>query len=161
MKTLIKAVTGLVACLLALPVAARELPTSDPNVRAEVLATVDRFFAAINSNDAAALDELYLPQLDLFVVPHAPDGMRTFRSRSGAADVAKMRSETRKLHEHYWNPTVLVHGGIALFWAPYEFMVDGKRSHCGIDTIDLVQVDGKWRLASVMYTVEPDACLAK
>ncbi len=62
------------------------------------------------------------------------------------------------LQERYWSPTVLVRGPVAMVWAPYEFKVDGKVSHCGVDVFDFVKVDGSWRLANAMWTVEPEAC---
>jgi len=36
--------------------------------------------------------------------------------------------------------------------------VDGKTTHCGVDTFDFVKVGGRWRVANMMWTVEPDAC---
>lgn len=53
---------------------------------------------------------------------------------------------------------MLVRGQIAVVWAPYEFWIDGKTSHCGVDVFDLVEVDGAWRVANMMWTVEPNAC---
>jgi hypothetical protein len=66
--------------------------------------------------------------------------------------------DPRSHRERYWSPTVHIRGGIAQVWAPYEFWIDGKTSHCGIDTFDMVKVDGRWRVANAMWTVEPDAC---
>ena len=68
------------------------------------------------------------------------------------------RKDGHVLHEAYWSPTVLVRGSIAVVWAPYEFRIDGKTSHCGIDSFDFVKVDGRWLVANAMWTVEPDAC---
>jgi hypothetical protein len=47
---------------------------------------------------------------------------------------------------------------MAVVWTPYQFDRDGKRSYCGIDVFNLVEVDRAWRIASVMYTVEPQGC---
>jgi len=47
---------------------------------------------------------------------------------------------------------------LAVVWTPYEFWLDGKRSHCGIDTFNLVKVDGNWRVANAMWTIEPEGC---
>lgn len=134
---------------------------TDQSSKAGVIAAVDRFFAAISSNDARALEELYLPEADLFVRRPASDGQIVFKVRSAATDIAQMRAEKRRLREYYWAPKVRVHGGIAQFWAPYAFEIDGKRSHCGIDAFDLILVEGQWRIASAMYTVEPQGCAAR
>jgi hypothetical protein len=53
---------------------------------------------------------------------------------------------------------VLIRGSIALVCAPDEFRVDGKTTHCGVDTVDFVKVEGRWRAANMMWTMEPDAC---
>jgi hypothetical protein len=53
---------------------------------------------------------------------------------------------------------LLIHNGIAVFWAPYSFDIDGRRSHCGVDQFDFVKVEGEWKLANSMWTVEPDGC---
>lgn len=78
--------------------------------------------------------------------------------RPNAFWVQPERDDGRARLERYWSPTVLVRGHIALVWTPYEFWLDGKRSHCGIDAFDLVKVDGRWRVANAMWTVEPDGC---
>ncbi len=40
--------------------------------------------------------------------------------------------------ERLWEPTVLVHGPIAMVWTPYDFHRSGNFSHCGIDAFSLV-----------------------
>jgi hypothetical protein len=55
-------------------------------------------------------------------------------------------------------PSQLAARSIALVWAPYEFWVDKKTIHCGIDVFDLLMIAGEWRVSNSMWTVEPDAC---
>jgi hypothetical protein len=86
------------------------------------------------------------------------DGSSNLRVKSNAQQVTETKAETRRFTEKYWDPTVLIHNGIAIFWAPYSFDIDGKRSHCGVDQFDFIKVQGEWKLASAMWTVEPDGC---
>lgn len=60
--------------------------------------------------------------------------------------------------ERIWEPTVLVHGPIAVVWAAYDFHVDGKFSHCGVDAFSLVRESGTWKIAGITYTTEPTGC---
>ena len=129
--------------------------------RSDVKASVDRWLAAINANDADALAANQLPQGMTFRQFHAPDGTLKLSNRSNADWVERVRGGKDRLHERYWKPTILVHGGVATFWAPYSFDIDGKRSHCGIDVFDLVKVEGKWLVANAMWTVEPQGCAKK
>jgi hypothetical protein len=56
------------------------------------------------------------------------------------------------------DPTVMIRGPIAVVWGEYEFMINGYFSHCGVDSIDLVKVDGDWKIANWMWTVEKKGC---
>ena len=40
----------------------------------------------------------------------------------------------------------------------FEFWIDGEFSHCGVDSADLVKVDGEWKIANFMWTVEKEDC---
>ena len=53
---------------------------------------------------------------------------------------------------------MLIRGPLAVAWTPLEFRVDGKRTHCGIDVFNLVEVDGDWLMTGTAWTVEPSAC---
>jgi len=45
-------------------------------------------------------------------------------------------------------------------WTPYEFWRDGTTSHCGIDVFTMSKEQGAWRIADMMWTIEPEACPA-
>ena len=143
--------------LLAASMALAEPSTTDDE-RVQVMAAVDRVIAAINSNDAESLKRIAIPEGMNLSLRYQPDGSTLVRSKSNSQDSAETKTETRKFTERYWNPTVLIHNGVAMFWAPYSFDIDGKRSHCGVDQFDFIKVDGQWKLASSMWTVEPNGC---
>ena len=129
-----------------------------PDEKAQVIAAVDRVIAAINNNDAEALRQIAIPEGMNISLRYQPDGSSKIRAKANSQDAAETVTETRKFTERYWDPTVLIHNGIAAFWAPYSFDIDGKRSHCGVDQFDFIKVDGQWKLANSMWTVEPNGC---
>lgn len=129
-----------------------------PGEEAAVLAIVDRYLAAISAQDLATMAALQMPDGMTYRARPAEGGGIEVVGRPNAYWVDPARRDARVLREQYWSPTVLIRGSIALVWAPYEFQVDGKTTHCGIDTFDFVKVDGQWRVANTMWTVEPDAC---
>jgi hypothetical protein len=73
---------------------------------------------------------------------------------------AVQQEPTEDVYLERWigEPTVMIRGPIAVVWGEYEFFINGERSHCGVDSIDVVKVDGVWKLANFMWTVEPDGC---
>ena len=42
--------------------------------------------------------------------------------------------------------------GIATVWAPYTFYINGKKSHCGIETFQLYRLTAGWQIASFADT---------
>lgn len=58
-------------------------------------------------------------------------------------------SGTQKLEERIHDPLMKIDDNIAMIWAPYEFLIDGKVDHCGTDIAHLVKRDGKWLIAGI------------
>ncbi len=122
-----------------------------------MLAVVDRFMTAISSNDFATLAALRLEgSVNVVERPDQASGGTLVSRRPFDPTSAKPGS----YRERYWDPVVHVRGSLAVVWTPYEFWVDGKTSHCGIDVFEMVKEKGAWRIGHMMWTVEPDACPA-
>ena len=124
---------------------------------AAVLATIDEFFLRFAEGDGEAMAALSMPE----AVDYIADERKTptaIIARRHAAALAAIKKGGPVVHEDYWDPVVLVRGSIAVVWAPYELRVDGQTRHCGIDAFQLVNTDGAWRIAGVVFTVEPRAC---
>ena len=129
-----------------------------PSERAAVTAAVDRFLDAINRDDPAGLRATQLPEGMTFALIYGPDGALKVRPRSNAEWAERAGKSKAKLLERYWSPKISIYRDMAVFWAPYSFDIDGKRSHCGVDLITLIKADGTWKISFVSYTVEPDGC---
>ena len=135
----------------------RQPAKAESSDEAAILSVVDRFMDAITNGDAALLAELHVENSFTVVArPNASGGDPQVVRRP----MAPPRSNGRSFRERYWDPVVHVRGAIAVVWTPYEFWIDGKTSHCGIDVFDLMKEKGVWKIANAMWTVEPDACPA-
>ena len=79
------------------------------------------------------------------------DGKPTQMTFEAFADrVAK--PGTTQIEERIHNPLVRIDHDLAMVWAPFEFLIDGKVDHCGTDLFNLVRTDGNWLIASVADT---------
>ena len=124
---------------------------------AAILAVVDRFMHAVSTKDSALLTDLRLEGgFNVVERPAATGGTLVTRRVFTPASP----SSAGTYRERYWDPIVHVRGSIAIVWTPYEFWIDGKTSHCGIDVFDLMKDQGVWKIANMMWTVEPEACAA-
>jgi hypothetical protein len=53
---------------------------------------------------------------------------------------------------------VLIDANLASVWAPYEFYLGSKFSHCGYDSFQLVKLADGWKIAHIIDTRRKDKC---
>jgi len=126
--------------------------------RAAILAVMDQAFAAVASGDPDDWRAIQLAEGT--TLSFRPDGEGGQAMRIERNEEAIQREPTDDVYLERWigEPTVMIRGPIAVVWGEYEFFINGERSHCGVDSVDLVKVDGEWKIANFMWTVEPDGC---
>jgi len=129
-----------------------------PREESAVLAAMDRYMVAISANDLKAMAAMQTPEGMTYRARATERGDMEVLPHPNSYWVDPAQDDGRTYRERYWSPTVLIRGGIAVVWAPYEYWIDGKTSHCGVDVFDFVKIDGAWRVANSMWTVEPGAC---
>ena len=125
-----------------------------------ILATMERAFAAVASGNPDDWRAVQLSEgTSLWFQPGTnADGLE-MRIATNESILPSGAGDARERMERWTSdPTVLVHGPIALVWGEYEYWVDGNFSHCGIDAINLVKLEGEWKIANWSWTREKDGC---
>ena len=113
-----------------------------------VLAPVQAMFDGMAHRDSAAISAPLLPGGFMILMR---DGKPVHMSFDDfAARVA--RPGTTQIEERIHDPVIRIDNDLAVVWAPFEFLSDGKVDHCGTDLFNLVRQDGKWLIASVADT---------
>jgi hypothetical protein len=121
-----------------------------------VLAPINAMFDAMAKRDAAAMKKPLLPGGGMVLMR---DGKPTQMTFEAFADLVGKPGKAQ-IEERIHDPLVRIDNDLAVVWAPFEFLVDGKVDHCGTDLFNLVRADGKWLIASVADTGRKD-CEAK
>ncbi|MDT8449181.1 MAG: lipocalin-like domain-containing protein [Wenzhouxiangellaceae bacterium] len=126
--------------------------------RAAILELIDKAFAAVASGDPDDWRAIQLAEGT--TLSFRPDGKGGQAMRIQSNEQAIQQEPTDDVYLERWigEPTVMIRGPIAVVWGEYEFFINGQRSHCGVDSADVVKVDGQWKVANFMWTVEPDGC---
>ena len=142
---------------LAVFAATAQLPAQSADAdRTAILAVVDSAMARISRNDFAGTAELMLADAMTYRVATAGDPLRYGADTREA--FAKVVPQQR-LTERGFDAEVRISGRMATVWLPYDFHVDGKWSHCGVDIFTMLKVGDTWRIAVLAWTVEqPPAC---
>ncbi len=121
-----------------------------------VLAPVKAMFAGMSKRDAAAIKEPLLPGGTMVLMRDGKPTQMTFEAFADRVG----RPGTTHIEERIHDPLVRVDNDLAMVWAPFEFLVDGKVDHCGTDLFNLVRKDRKWLIASIADTGRKE-CLSK
>ena len=132
-------------------------PATAQSARDSVVATVNQFFRAMTAHDSAALAILQMPDGVHFAARVQGDSVAISRGTTEAF-AGRIGAMKDALVERMWEPTVLVHGPLAVVWAPYDFHRNGTFTHCGIDAFTLLRSPTGWKVATVSYTAEPTGC---
>jgi hypothetical protein len=117
-----------------------------------VLAPVQAMFDGMTKRDAAAIKEPWLPGGTLVLMRDGKPAQMTFEAFADRVG----RPGTTHIEERIHDPLIRIDNDLAVVWAPFDFLVDGKIDHCGTDLFNLVRKDGKWLIASVADTGRKD-----
>lgn len=115
----------------------------------EVVATVQKLFDAMAARDAAAITSLMTPTAQIVSIR----ANQTLSSSTGAEFATRIGAAKEPLLERMWQPKVLIEGGMATLWAPYDFHRSGKLTHCGVDSVTLFQTADGWKISGVYFNV--------
>jgi ketosteroid isomerase-like protein len=126
--------------------------------RRAVLAVSDQLFAALASKDRSALLAAVVPEGRATATFTTPGGERRVESESWTEFADRLALASVQLRERLIDPHVHVEGDIAMIWSRYEFEIDGRFSHCGIDHFDLVRIEGRWRILNLTWTKQQQGC---
>jgi hypothetical protein len=113
-----------------------------------VLAPIHAMFDGMSKRDAAAIKVPTLPGGTMVLMRDGKPSQLTFEAFADRVG----KPGTTKIEERIHDPLVRIDNDLAVVWAPFEFLVDGKVDHCGTDLFNMVRVDGKWMIASVADT---------
>ena len=134
----------------------REILSADSAEQQAVLAPITQLFDGMSKRDAAAIKK---PLLSGGTMVLMRDGKPTQMTFEEFADRVG-KPGTVSIQERIHDPLVRIDHDLAVVWAPFEFLVDGKVDHCGTDLFNVVRADGQWVIASVADTGRKD-CVSK
>jgi hypothetical protein len=130
----------------------REIPSAESVEQQAVLAPITQLFDGMAKRDAAAIKK---PLLSGGTMVLMRDGKPTQITFEDFADRVGKPGATQ-IQERIHDPLVRIDHDLAVVWAPFEFLVDGKVDHCGTDLFNLVRMDSKWVISSIADTGRKD-----
>jgi hypothetical protein len=121
-----------------------------------VMAPITQMFDGMEKRDAAMIKKPLLNGGTMVLMRDGKPVQMTFENFADRVG----KPGTTHIQERIHDPLVRIDHDLAVVWAPFEFLVDGKVDHCGTDLFNLIHADGAWVIASIADTGRND-CAGK
>ena len=144
-------------CLLLLPLIFPASLAGQGGEDGVVIQLTHDFMHALSSRNTEFLDGLLAPQATLYSLREGEEGP-VYGVRTRESFLEGLQGGSTVFLERIWEPVVEVSGGVAMVWAPYDFHLDGVFSHCGVDVLTFLRLEGGWKVANVTYDVVREGC---
>jgi hypothetical protein len=134
----------------------RDISSVDSAEQQAVLAPITQLFDGMSKRDPAMIKKPLLSGGTMVLMRDGKPSQMTFEDFADRLG----KPGTTQIQERIHDPLVRIDHDLAVVWAPFEFLVDGKVDHCGTDLFNVVRADGQWVIASVADTGRKD-CVRK
>ena len=148
-KILIAGLLGLFLCFQAFS------QTEEAQVKAVIKSLFDGMRAKNADQVAAAFSSDALMQ----TIIDKPEGSEV--GSNAVADFVKRIATTPQdtnLDERILDYQIKIDGTMASAWTPYQFYVNDKFSHCGVNSFQLVKMEGGWKIVYIIDTRRKEPC---
>jgi ketosteroid isomerase-like protein len=127
-----------------------------------VKATVNAMFTAMKNSDAKALINCFGDSAVLQSIGRNKEGLMVVRNESVAAFAQQIAGlPVNAADERISFETIKIDGPMAAAWTPYSFYLNGKFSHCGVNSFQLVRLNGSWKIQYIIDTRRRIGCVDK
>jgi hypothetical protein len=158
------AFTVLLTCALAGQALAQGLEfKSNPDDLTKIRSVLEEFRQDVIRKDGAALTKLVLKPDVLFNHINNQEEVDSARKSNAQFDgvgpsqldrFAKLLATSKdKLEEKFRNIEIRQDGDLGLVTFNYDFVINDKVHHSGLEVWQLCKIDGEWKILSVTWTV--------
>jgi len=123
-----------------------------------VKAAINKLFTAMKNSDSAGLVSCFADSaiLQTVVEKNNETTIETEPVNAFAKVIASL--EKGSADERITFDIVRTDGALAIAWTPYSFYYKGNFSHCGVDSYQLVRINGEWKIQYLIDTRRKDGC---
>ena len=124
-----------------------------------VKATINNLFAAMKNADQSLFKTVFSDNAVLQTISRDKDGKTIVVSesvREFGDFVGKLKKDSAD--ERISFETIKIDGPLAIAWTPYNFYFNGKFSHCGVNSFQLVRLNGEWKIQYIIDTRRRAGC---
>ncbi|WP_262420334.1 nuclear transport factor 2 family protein [Flagellimonas meishanensis] len=127
----------------------------------EVKRTITAFFDGFHKQDSSLIKSLVADRVVLQTTGKDREGKTRFRTEEFSGFLKSICSipDSIVFEEKLTSFSIQVDRTMANAWVGYEFWINGEFSHCGINSFQLVDFDGDWKIIYLIDTRGREGCL--
>ncbi len=128
----------------------------------EIKITINSFFEGLHNGDTILVNKSINSGLKRQSAYYNKEGKSILRNESKANFFKTLagKNPTDVWFEKLISFKILVDGNLASVWTPYEFYVNNKFSHCGVNSFQLFKSDENWEIIYLVDTKRRWGCEA-
>jgi hypothetical protein len=121
-----------------------------------VKAVINRLFEGMKNSDAVALTSCFADSAILQTIT-GNGQVRNEAINEFAQQIASLQKGVAD--ERIRFDLVKVDAALAIAWTPYQFFYKGSFSHCGVNSFQLVRMNGEWKIQYLIDSRRKTGCL--
>ena len=134
--------------------------TAQNSEEAQVKLAVDTFFEGFHKGDTTLMKSV---MIDKFLTQTTykdkeGNGMLVNEDSSKLIQAIANRPADQKWDERLLDYNIQIDGTMAHVWTPYEFWFNDQFSHCGVNSFQLFNDSGNWKIIYLIDTRRREGC---
>jgi hypothetical protein len=126
----------------------------------KVKAAVDTFFEGFHKGDTTLMKSVMIDKIFLQTTFTNKEGINTLVTEkpSELINAIANRTSDQKWDERLLDYNIQIDGTMANVWTPYEFWFNDQFSHCGVNSFQLFNDNGNWKIIYIIDTRRREGC---
>ena len=133
-----------------------QMTFAQSNDELEIKEVINVFFEGLHAGDTLKIKETVGGKVIMQYVNNS--GLKSVIFSDFLKNIASINPETTKIKEKIISLNIKSDGVMANAWAPYEFYINSEFSHCGINSFQLIKIEGNWKIIYIIDTRRKDNC---
>lgn len=148
-------------CMACLTVAAQGVNPSKVDSEQQIKQVIETFFDGFHKQDSTIIKSVSANYVVLQTTGRDQEGKTRFRNEEFSKFLTSICSipDSIKFEEKLTSFSIQVDRTMANAWVGYEFWLNDAFSHCGINSFQLVDFDGEWKIIYLIDTRGKEGCL--
>ena len=126
----------------------------------KVKAAVNTFFEGFHKGDTLLMKSVMMDKILLQTTYTNKEGKNVLVAEESSKLINSIanKSNDQKWDERLLDYNIQIDGTMANVWTPYEFWFNDKFSHCGVNSFQLFNDTGNWKIIYIIDTRRREGC---